>query len=160
MFWTVILFNCLNINMFFLLVCLSDCKYLLFPCVSDTLAGDFLSEQLLYWGKLELCHPLYDFRGKKIEIIFRECCRPRKIKSAKINPHVFETKPRKFGDAKISHFTVSQRCGSLWSFKCNCAVTKWARDVALCDPSNATVQSLNKPEMWLFVILQMPLWSH
>ena len=91
--------------MFCLLVCLSECKYLLFPCVSDTLAGDFLSAQLIYRGKFELCHPLYDFRGKN-EMIFRGCCRPRLLKSAKIIPHVFETKPRKFGDAKISHCTL------------------------------------------------------
>ena len=29
-----------------------------------------------------------------------------KLKSAKNNHRVFETKPRKFGDAKISHYTV------------------------------------------------------
>ena len=51
--------------------------------------------------------PLYDFRGKRIEIIFRGRCRPRKLKSEKNNRHVFETKPRKFGDANISHYTVS-----------------------------------------------------
>ena len=28
-------------------------------------------------------------------------------KSAKNNPHVFETKPRKFGNAKLSHYTIS-----------------------------------------------------
>ena len=33
-------------------------------------------------------------------------CRPRKLKSVKNNHHVFETEPRKFGDAKISHYTV------------------------------------------------------
>ena len=30
LFWTVILFNLQNVNMFFLFVCLSDCKYPLF----------------------------------------------------------------------------------------------------------------------------------
>ena len=63
LFRTVISFNRLNVNMFFLFVCLSDCKYLLFPCVSDTLAGNFLSAQLIYRGKVELCYPLYNFRG-------------------------------------------------------------------------------------------------
>ena len=90
LFWTVISFNRLNVNMLFLFVCLLDCKYPLFRCVSDTLAGDFLSAQLIYRGKVELCHhPLYDFRGKRIEIIVRGHCRPRKLKSAKNNPHIF-----------------------------------------------------------------------
>ena len=66
----------------------------------------FFSAQLMYQGKVELCHPLYDFRGKESKFIFRGRCRPRKLKSAKNNPHVFETKLRKFGDAKISHYTV------------------------------------------------------
>ena len=105
LFWTVVLFKHLNANMFFLFVCLSDCKYLLFRCLPDT----FLSAQLIYQGKVELCHPLYDFSRKRIEIFFRGRCRPRKLKSAKNNPHVFETKPRKFGDAKISHYMVSDR---------------------------------------------------
>ena len=30
--------------LFVCFLCLPDCKYLLFPCVSDTLAGDFLSD--------------------------------------------------------------------------------------------------------------------
>ena len=32
--------------------------------------------------------------------------RPRKLKTANINPRVFEAKSRNFGDAKIFHFTV------------------------------------------------------
>ena len=51
LFWTVILFNWLNVNMFFLFVCLWDCKYLLFCCVSDTLAGDFLLHSCSLEGK-------------------------------------------------------------------------------------------------------------
>ena len=101
LFWTVILFSHLNVTMFFLFVCLSDCKYLSFCCVSDTLAGDFLLAQLIFWGKIELCHPtIYDFWGR---------WGLRKLKSAKNNPHVFETKPQKFGDAKISHYMVSRQ---------------------------------------------------
>ena len=57
LFWTVILFICLNVNMLFLFVCL---LYLLFACVSDTLTGYFLSAQLIHQRKVELCHPLYD----------------------------------------------------------------------------------------------------
>ena len=104
-------FHCFVLNSHF--IQLSECKYIrfvclsvrLYPCVSDTLAGDFLSAQLIYRVKVELCHTLYDFHGIT-EIIFRGRCRPRKLKSAKNNPHVFQTKPRKFGDAKISHYTV------------------------------------------------------
>ena len=31
---------------------------------------------------------------------------PLKLKTANINPYVFGANPRKFGDAKISHYTV------------------------------------------------------
>ena len=95
--------------LFVCFLCLPDCKYLLFPCISDTLAEDFLSAQLIYRGKVKLCNPFYDFRGKRIKIIFCGRCRPRKLKSAKNNRHVFETKSQKFGDAKISHYTVSRK---------------------------------------------------
>ena len=37
---------------------------------------------------------------------FRGYNRLRKLKTANIYPHVFEAKTRKFGDAKIFHFTV------------------------------------------------------
>ena len=39
----------------------------------------------------------FNFRGYK---------GPRKLKTVNINPYVFGANPRKFGDAKISHFTV------------------------------------------------------
>ena len=51
---------------------LAECKYRLFPCVSDISAGDFLSAQLIYRGKFELCHPLYDFRGKESKLVFAD----------------------------------------------------------------------------------------
>ena len=91
----------------------SECKYVLFVCLSVrlqvTLARDFLSALLIYRGK--------------IEIIFRGRCRPRKLKSVKNNRHVFQTKPRKFGDAKISHYTVSLRpVGQSWS-NVMCSIT-------------------------------------
>ena len=41
---------------------------------------------------------------------FRCYKRPRKLKTANICPHVFEAKSRKFGDAKIFHFTVCGFC--------------------------------------------------
>ena len=89
-----------------LFVCLSsDCKYLLFRCISDTLARDFLSAQLIYRWKVELCQPLYDFCGKN-QNYFLRTLPTVKIKIPENNPHVFKTKPRKFGDATISHYTV------------------------------------------------------
>ena len=73
LFWTVNLFNRLNVKMLFLFVCLSDCKNLLFCCISDTLAWDFLSAELIYRGKVELCHhPLYDFHGKELKLFFAD----------------------------------------------------------------------------------------
>ena len=58
---------------FILFVFLSVCRtyYILVPCVSDTLARDFLSAQLIYRGKVELCHPFYDFRGKESTLFSR-----------------------------------------------------------------------------------------
>ena len=90
---------------FFLFVCLSDCKYLLFRCISDTLSRVFFRTVDLS-RENRVMPPTLRFSRKRIEIIFRGRCRPRKLKSAKNNPHIFETKPRKFGDAKISHYMV------------------------------------------------------
>ena len=56
----------------FVLFYMSDCKYVIFSCVSDTFAGDFLSAQLIYQGKVELCHPLHDFRGKESKLFFAD----------------------------------------------------------------------------------------
>ena len=75
-------FHCFILNSHFIQP--SECKYVLFaclsvrmqiflfPCASDTLAGDFLSAQLIYRGKFELCHPLYDFRGKESKLFFAD----------------------------------------------------------------------------------------
>ena len=41
---------------------------------------------------------------------FRGYKRPRKLKTANIKPYVFMAKTRKFGDAKIFHFTVVYVC--------------------------------------------------
>ena len=65
-------FNRLNVNMLFLFVCLSDCKYLLFVAFQILWAGVFLSASLFYRGKVELCHPLYDFRGKESKLFFAD----------------------------------------------------------------------------------------
>ena len=107
LFKTVILFNRLNVNMFFLFICLSDCKYLLFRYVSDTLAGDFFPHS---WSiDSRVAPPTLRFLRKRIKIIFCGHCRPWKLKSTKNNAHVFKTKPWKFGDAKITHYTVFRK---------------------------------------------------
>ena len=70
----------------------SECKYVLFvclsvrlqvsfiPCVSDTLAGDFLSAQMIYRGKVELCHPLNKFCGKESKLFFADVADREKLK--------------------------------------------------------------------------------
>ena len=119
-------FHCFVLNSHFIQP--SECKYVLFVClsvspqvslfhcVSDTLARDFLSPQLIFRGKVELYHLLYDFRGKTIKTIFRGGCQRRKLKSMKNNLQVFQTKPKKIGDAKISNYTVCRlTCASAQS---------------------------------------------
>ena len=97
----------------------SECKYVVFVCLSVRLQVSFIPLRFRYFGRrfsfrtVDLSKesrvvppPTLQFSRKRIEIIFRGHCRPRKLKSAKNNPHIFQTKPRKFGDAKISHYTV------------------------------------------------------
>ena len=100
----------------------SECKYVHFaflsfrmqvsfiPLRSDTLAGDFLSDLS---KEIRAVPPTLWFSRIRIEITFRGHCRLRKLKSVKINPYVFETKLRKFGDAKISHYTVNKALSCL-----------------------------------------------
>ena len=61
----------------------------------STIAIDQLNTYFRNFAGYLTCN--YNFRGYK---------RPRKLKTANIYPHVFEVKTRKFGDAKIFHFTV------------------------------------------------------
>ena len=112
-------FHCFVLNNHFIQP--SECKYVLFVCLSVRLQLSFFPLRFRYFGRsfyfriVDLPResrvvPLtLRFSRKRIEIIFRGRCRPRKLKSAKNNPHVFETKPRQFGDAKISHYTVYYR---------------------------------------------------
>ena len=98
----------------------SECKYVLFVCLSVRLQVSFIPLRCRYFGwKFSFCTvdlsrksrvvpPTLRFSQKRIENNFHGRCRPRKLKSAKNNPHVFETKPRKFGNTKISHYTVSE----------------------------------------------------
>ena len=110
-------FHCFVLNSHF--IQLSECKYLLFACLSVRMQESFIPLHFRYFGRrfsfrsvdlsreIQAVPPTLWFSRKRIKIIFRGRCWPRKLKSAKINPYVFETKPRKFGDAKISHYTVS-----------------------------------------------------
>ena len=59
----------------------SECKYVLFVCLSVRLQvlcfryfgrRFFFSAQLMYRGKVELCLPLYDFRGKESKLFFAD----------------------------------------------------------------------------------------
>ena len=92
-------FHCFVLNSHFiqpseckyvLFVCLSECKCLLFPCISVTLAGNFLSAQLIYRRRFKLCHPFYYFRGKESKLFFADVANRKKI-----NPHVFLGKTTK-----------------------------------------------------------------
>ena len=88
-------------------------------CLSVRLQVSFIRLRFRYFGRIfsfrtvnsskesRVVPPTLWFSRKRIDIIFRGRCRPRKLKAAKNNPHVFETKPRKFGDVKISHYTVT-----------------------------------------------------
>ena len=109
-------FHCLVLNSRFLQ--LSECKYVVFVCLSVRLQVSFIPLSFRYFGRIysfctvnrlkesRVVPPTLWFSRKRIEIIFRGRQSPWKLKSAKNNPHVFDTKPRKFGDAKISHYTV------------------------------------------------------
>ena len=56
----------------------------------------------------------FNFRGYKGR---------RKLKTANINPHVFGANPRKFGDAKIYHFTVCSLLVLINKQKLKCNIT-------------------------------------
>ena len=95
---------------FFSTVWIKICSFRLFQvsfihCVSDTLVGDSLSAQLIYRGKVVLATHSTIF-ADTIQNYISPTCKPRKLKSAKNNLHVFRQKARNFGDAKISHYTV------------------------------------------------------
>ena len=81
--------------MFFLFVFLSDCKYLLFR--SFRYFGRRFSFRTVDLSRESRVVPPYDLRfsRKRIEIIFGGCWGPRKLKSAKNNPHVFLDKTAK-----------------------------------------------------------------
>ena len=95
----------------------SECKYVLFAGLSVRLQVYFIPLHFRYFGwrfsfrtvdlsrEIRAVLPTLWFSRKRIKIIF--------LRSAKINPHIFETKPRKFGNAKISHYTVIIICKQL-----------------------------------------------
>ena len=61
----------------------------------STIENEHLNAYFRHFAEHLVCS--FNFRGYK---------RPRKLKTANIYPHVFEAITRKFGDAKIFHFTV------------------------------------------------------
>ena len=109
-------FHCFIPNRHF--IQLSECKHVLFVSLPVRLQVSFIPLRFRYFGRRFsfrtvdrskeswIVPPTLRFSRKRINIIFRGRCRPRKLKLAKNNLHVFETKPRKFGYAKISHYTV------------------------------------------------------
>ena len=97
-------------------------KYVLFVCFKYRL---FLAFQTL-WLEIPSPHswsivgksclpPTQQFLRTRIKIIFRGRCKPQRLKSAKNKLHAFRQKPRKFGDAKISHYTVFQKFLIKWN---------------------------------------------
>ena len=91
--------------MFFLFVCLSDCKYLLFPCEITLWPECSFPHSCSIEGKSS-CATHSTIFVEKNQNYFLQTLPNANSKSAKNNPHVFQTKPRKFGDTKISHYTV------------------------------------------------------
>ena len=96
LFLRVILFNRLNF----------DCKSVFFVCLS-VLQVSFIPLRFRYFGRrfsfrtvdlsreCRVVPPTLRFSRKRIEIIFRGRCGPRKLNSAKNNPHVFLDKTAK-----------------------------------------------------------------
>ena len=95
----------------------SECKYVLFVCLSVRLKVSFIPMHFRYFGRkfslrtVDLsteshCATHSTIFADKTRNYFSRTLPTAKLKSAKNNPHVFATKPRKFGDAKISHYTV------------------------------------------------------
>ena len=103
-------FHYFVLTVIFSTVWMKICYFCLFqvsfiPCISDTLVGDFLSAQVIYRGKVEFCHPLNNFCGHESKLFFVDSANHDNY-SAKNKIHVFETKPWKYGNAKISHYMV------------------------------------------------------
>ena len=95
--------NRLNENMLFCFLFVSSINYSL----RFRHFGRRFSFRTVYLSReSRVLPPTQQFFRTRIKIIFRGRCQPRKLKSAKIKLHVVETKPRKFGNAKISHYTV------------------------------------------------------
>ena len=73
-------FHCFVLNSHFIQP--SECKYVIFDCLSVRLQVSFIPLRFRYFGqiffsaqlidrrKVELCHPLYDFRGKESKLFF------------------------------------------------------------------------------------------
>ena len=110
-------FHCFVLNSHFIQP--SECKYVLFACLSVRMQVSFIHLRFRYfgrrfsfrtvdiWREIRAVPPTLIFAEKNQNYFSLSRTLPTaKIKIREINPHVFETKPRKFGDAKISHCTV------------------------------------------------------
>ena len=98
-------FHCFVLNSHFLQ--LSECKYVVFVCLSIRLQESFIPLRFRYFGRIfsfrtvnrlkesRVVPPTLWFSQKRIKIIFRGPQRPRKLKSKKNNPYVFEKKNAK-----------------------------------------------------------------
>ena len=99
-------FHCFVLNSHFIQP--SECKYVLFACLSVRMQVSFIPLRFRYFGgrfsfrtvdllrEIQAVSPTLWFSWKRIKIIFRGRCRLRKLlKSAKINPHVFLDKTAK-----------------------------------------------------------------
>ena len=77
----------------------SECKYVLFVCLSVRLQVSFiplhfryfgLRFSLIYRGKVQLYHPLYDFRRKESKLFFVDIADCENLNTRKIIPMFFK----------------------------------------------------------------------
>ena len=107
----------------------SECKYVLFVCLSVRLQDSFIllhfrnfGRRFFFphsWGKVELCHPLYDFRGKESKLFFadianRENWNPRKIIPMFSRQNHENLAMRKYPTIQY-HFVAFTMLGVIWA---------------------------------------------
>ena len=91
-------FHCFVLNSHFIQP--SECKYVLLVCLSVRLQVSFIPLRFSFGQRFafrtvdlsresRFVPPYLRFSRKRFEIFFRGRCRPRKLKSAKNNPHLF-----------------------------------------------------------------------
>ena len=98
----IFFFNRLNENMSFLFV-----SSIFYPLRSRYFGRRFSFRTVDLSRESRVMPHTQQFLQTQIKIIICGRSQSRILKSAKNKLHVFGTKPRKFGDAKMSHYTVS-----------------------------------------------------